>query len=120
MEMWESAVRMVASLALVLGLMLGLLALAKTMMGRRLLGVSETPLVRVLGSAYVGPRKSVVVVEVAGDVLILGATATELVPLGRLTDPDRIKQALAHAGAGGKPLDRVAALTGSMGEHAHG
>lgn len=120
MDMWESAVRMVASLALVLGLMLGLLALAKTMMGRRLLGVSDTQVVRVLGSTYVGPRKSVVVVEVAGEVLILGATATELVSLGRLTDPERVKQVLAHAGAGGKPLDRVTAFTGSVGEHARG
>jgi flagellar protein FliO/FliZ len=85
---------MVASLALVVGLLLGLLALAKSILGRRLLGTSGTPLIRVLSSGYVGPRKSVLLVAVAGEVLILGTTATELVSLGRLTDPDHIKLAM--------------------------
>lgn len=85
---------MIASLALVVGLLLGLLALAKSILGRRLLGASGTPLIRVLSSSYVGPRKSVLLVAVAGEVLILGATATELVSLGRLTDPEHIKLAM--------------------------
>ena len=121
MELWDSTVRMVASLAVVLGLIHGLLALARTMAGRRLLGSSGTPLIRVLGSSYVGPRKNVLLVAVAGEVLILGTTATDLVPLGRLTDPDQIKQALSQSETGGMPVDRVTtALTGSMGEHAIG
>ena len=121
MELWDSAVRMVVSLALVLALILGLLALVKMMAGRRWLGPSGTPLIRVLGSSYVGPRKTVLVVAVAGEVLILGTTATELVPLGRLTDPDHIKQALSQGKAGGMPVDRVAtALTGNAGEHVVG
>lgn len=120
MELWDSAVRMVASLALVLGLILGLLALAKTMAGRRWLGPSGTPLIRVLGSSYVGPRKNVLVVAVAGEVLILGMTATDLVPLGRLTDPEHIKQAVSLGGAGGKPFDRPTGLAGTIGEHAVG
>jgi flagellar protein FliO/FliZ len=121
MELWDSAVRMVASLALVLGLILGLLALAKTVAGRRWLGPSGTPLIRVLGSSHVGPRKTVLVVAVAGEVLILGTTATELVSLGRLTDPDHIKQALSLGEAGGTPADPVPpALTGNAGEHAIG
>ena len=121
MELWDSAVRMVASLALVLGLIVGLLALARTMLGRRLLGSPGTPLIRVLGSGYVGPRKHVLVVAVAGEVLILGTTATDLVPLGKLTDPEQIKLALSHSGTGGMPADRMTtALTGTMGEHVSG
>ena len=83
MELWDSAVRMMASLALVLALILGLLALVKTMSSRRWFEPAGTQLIRVLSSSYVGPRKQVLVVAVAGEVLILGATATELVPLGR-------------------------------------
>jgi flagellar protein FliO/FliZ len=121
MELWDSAVRMVASLAVVLAMILGLLALAKTMMGRRWFGQPSTPLIRILGSSYVGPRKHVLVVAVAGEVLILGATATELVPLGRLTDPEHIKQAMSQAGPGGTPAGSAGtALTGHLGEHAIG
>ena len=54
-------------------------------------------------------------------VLILGATATELVPLGRLSDPEHIKQALSQAGSGPAPiLPATTAFTGQMGEHAVG
>jgi flagellar protein FliO/FliZ len=121
MELWDSAVRMMASLALVLALILGLLALVKTMSGRRWFEPAGTQLIRVLSSSYVGPRKQVLVVAVAGEVLILGATATELVPLGRLSDPEHIKQALSQAGSGPAPiLPATTAFTGQMGEHAVG
>ena len=121
MELWDSAVRMVASLALVLALILGLLALVKMAAGRRWFAPSGTQLIRVLGSSYVGPRKQVLVVAVAGEVLVLGATAPELVPLGRLSDPEHIKQAMSQAGSGPAPvLPAATAFTGHMGEHAVG
>ena len=121
MELWDSAVRMLASLALVLALILGLLALVKMMAGRRWFEPPGTQLIRVLGSSYVGPRKQVLVVAVAGEVLILGATATELVPLGRLSDPEHIKQAMSHTGSGSTPiLPAATAFTGHMDEHAVG
>ncbi|MGH7256834.1 MAG: flagellar biosynthetic protein FliO [Nitrospiraceae bacterium] len=100
MELWDSAVRMVSSLVLVLGVILGLLALTRTVLGRRLLAPVGSPLIRVLGSSYIGPRKSVLVLAVAGEVLIIGTTATDVIPLGRLTDPEHIKQALSQSGTG--------------------
>ncbi|HEX2055464.1 MAG TPA: flagellar biosynthetic protein FliO [Nitrospiraceae bacterium] len=120
MELWGSAVRMMASLALVLALILGLLALAKTMIGRRWLMPPGTSLIRVLGSSYVGPRKHVLLVAVAQEVLILGTTATDLVPLGRITDPDQIKQVLSQAERGGPPLGPASAFMGHVGEHGVG
>jgi len=36
-------------------------------------------------------------VAVAGEVLILGTTATDLVSLGKITDPDRVKTLLADS-----------------------
>jgi flagellar protein FliO/FliZ len=121
MEIWDSAVRMVASLALVLALILGLLALVKMTAGRRWFQPPGTQLIRVLSSSYVGPRKQVLVVAVAGEVLILGATATELVPLGRLSDPGHIKDAMSQAGSGsGTVLPAATAFTGRTGEHGVG
>jgi hypothetical protein len=39
------------------------------------------------------------VVAVAGEVLILGTTATDLVPLGKIADPDVAKRLMAEASA---------------------
>lgn len=97
MDMWESVVRMVSALGVVLALMLGLLALVKSRVGRRFLPVAGAPLVNILGSGSLGSRKQVLVVAVAGEVLILGTTATDLVPLGKVTDPEQVKRLLLEA-----------------------
>jgi len=94
MDIWESVVRMVSALGVVLALMLGLLALVKSNLGRRFLPVAGDPLVHILGSGSLGSRKHVLVVAVAGEVLILGTTASDLVPLGKVTDPEQVKRLL--------------------------
>jgi len=99
MEMWESVVRMMSALGVVLALILGLLAVARSAVGRRFLPVDGAPLVKILGSGPLGSRKHVMVVAVAGEVLILGTTATELVPLGKIDDPEVAKRLIAEASA---------------------
>ena len=95
MEIWESVVRMVSALGIVLALILGLLAIARSAIGRRFLPITGTPLVRILADNPIGSRKHVLLIAVAGEVLILGTTPTDLVPLGKITDPERVKQLLA-------------------------
>lgn len=97
MEIWESVVRMVSALGVVLALILGLLAVARSTVGRRFLPVAGVPLVKVLGTSPLGSRKHVLVVNVAGEILILGTTATDLVPLGKITDPEQVKRLLSNA-----------------------
>mgnify|MGYP001106682866 CR=1 FL=1 len=97
MEIWESVVRMVSALGIVLALILGLLAVVKSRVGQRFLPVGGAPLVKVLGSGSVGSRKQVMLVAVAGEVLILGTTATDLVSLGKVTDPEQVKRLLLDA-----------------------
>ena len=94
MDIWESMVRMVSALGVVLALILGLLAIVKSRVGQRFLPVGAAPLVKILGSGSLGARKQVLVVAVAGEVLILGTTATDLVPLGKVTDPEQVKRLL--------------------------
>lgn len=43
------------------------------------------------------------VVAVAGEVLILGTTATDMVPLGKITDPVVVTRLLADAGPSAVP-----------------
>ncbi len=97
MEIWESVVRMVSALGVVLALILGLLAVVKSRVGQRFLPVAGAPLVKILGSGSLGSRKHVMVVAVAGEVLILGTTATDVVPLGKVTDPEQVKRLLLDA-----------------------
>lgn len=95
MEMWESVVRMVSALGVVLALILGLLAIARSAIGRRFLPLSGVSPVKILANSPLGSRKHILLVAVAGEVLILGTTATDLVPLGKITDPEQLKHLLA-------------------------
>lgn len=97
MEIWESVVRMVSALGVVLALILGLLAIARSAMGRRFLPLSGPAPVKILAQSPLGARKHVILVAVAGEVLIVGTTATDLIPLGKITDPEQVKQLLAGA-----------------------
>ena len=84
MDFWDSVFRMLSALAVVLALMMIVVAIARRVMGARFCAPVDAPLVRVLSTGYVGPRKTISVVSVAGELLIIGATATDLIPLGRL------------------------------------
>lgn len=96
-DLWESLFRTLSALAIVLVLM-GLVAMAaRRVMGNRLGLVGARPLVHVLASGYIAPRKTIALVSVAGEYLIVGATATDLVPLGRVSDSTKVQELLASA-----------------------
>jgi flagellar protein FliO/FliZ len=103
--------RTLTALAIVLVLM-GLVALAaRRVLGSRLGLVGARPLVQVLASGYIAPRKTVALVSVAGEYLIVGTTATDLVPLGRVSDPTKVQELLASTAA--DPPSATPSITGS-------
>lgn len=97
-DLWESLFRTASALAIVLVLM-GIVAVTvRRLMGRRLGIAGGRPLVQVLASGYIAPRKTIALVSVAGEYLIVGATATDLVPLGRISDSAELRELLALTG----------------------
>jgi len=95
-DLWESLFRTVSALAIVLVLMGLATVIFRRVMGNRLGAVGGQPLVQVLATGYIAPRKTVSLVSVAGEYLIVGTTATDLVPLGRLNDSTQIHELLAR------------------------
>lgn len=96
-DLWENLFRTVSALVIVLVLM-GIVAVTvRRVMGQRLGIAGGRPLVRVLASSYIAPRKTIALVSVAGEYLIVGTTATDLVPLGRISDSTELRELLALA-----------------------
>ena len=48
-------------------------------------------LIRTLATSYVGPRKAVSIVDVAGEVLVLGISNNEVSLLTKIKDPARVE-----------------------------
>lgn len=99
-DFWDSFIRMASALAVVLALMAGLVALVRRFAGTRLFAPVTAPVVQVLGSGHVGPRKTISLVSVGGEFLIVGVTPTDLVSFGRITDQEQIKELRARVAAG--------------------
>ncbi|MCZ6800516.1 MAG: flagellar biosynthetic protein FliO [Nitrospirae bacterium] len=91
MDFASEVYKMAGSLALVVVLMLGVLVVLKRFMGEGPTGIGGR-VIRSLGGLRLGPGKSIVLVEVAGEVLVLGATSKELTLLTRIEDPHRVQQ----------------------------
>jgi len=84
MDFGDSILRMLSALGIVLALMMVVVAIARRVLGARSGAGADAPLVRVLSTGYLGPKKSISVVSVAGELLIIGTTSTDLIPLGRV------------------------------------
>ncbi len=102
-DLWESLFRTVAALAIVLVLMGVVAVTVRRVMGQRLGVAGGRPIVRVLASGYIAPRKTISVVSVAGEYLIVGTTATDLVPLGRISDSVELRELLSLTSENASP-----------------
>ena len=88
-ELVPSSLKMLSMLALVLGIMFLLFfGFKKYVLKNTMFGGGEK-LVNVLGSGFLGPKKNIVLVEVAGEVLVLGMSQDNISLLTNITDPEK-------------------------------
>ena len=81
MDLTNSFVKMVSSLAVVLALVILAAAVARRWLGTSLVARLPKQSIRIAGSLALGGRRSVLVLEIAGRTLIVGATPQQLVLL---------------------------------------
>ena len=90
-EMLPSLLKMIASLGIVLGGLLLTLWIVKRFVQSRSGGFNGQ-LIRVLASSTVGLKKTVSLVEVPGQVLVLGMTGDRISLLSKIEDPESIRK----------------------------
>ncbi|HJU04088.1 MAG TPA: flagellar biosynthetic protein FliO [Nitrospiraceae bacterium] len=95
MDIGESFIRMTAALGVVLGVMMAMAFMARRVLGGRWLPRPRASLVQIVSTAYLGPRKTISIVDVAGEFFLVGATSTDMVNLGRISDQDGLRRTLA-------------------------
>ena len=114
LEILPSSLKMLTMLALVLGLMFVLFY------GFKKFVLKGTPFgrydrwVRVLGTSFLGPKKSIALVEVAGEVLVLGIANDHISLLSRIDDAEKIERITS----GAPPARRVETGNGHAAKEA--
>lgn len=90
MDLTHEALKMAGALALVILVLLSGLVWVRRTFGE-MPGKGGEPLMRVLGGLRVGTGKQIMLVDVAGEVLVLGTTAREMTLLTKITDVERAR-----------------------------
>ncbi len=80
----------VVSLLIVLVAMVGVLYVMRIFISRSWQKNQAVP-VRIITTAFIGQRKNIAIVDVAGELLVLGITPTSMVYLTRIERPEAIE-----------------------------
>jgi len=91
-------VKVGASLLLVLGIMALTAYAAKRFLGSKLGLWRSQPLIQVLATTYLGPKKEIAVIEVGKEYLVVGITPTQISLLTRLEEPPFPKASIETSG----------------------
>ena len=89
MDFGHEVVKMAGALALIIIMLLAGLAWVRRTFGE-VGGQSGEPILRVMGGLRLGAGKQILLVEVAGEVLVLGSTHRDLTLLTRIEEEHRI------------------------------
>jgi flagellar protein FliO/FliZ len=87
-DLLYSSIKMVTALVFVLSIMLGCYYLFKKTLGKKMGFAGKDRLIKVVSSAYIGPKKSIALVEVAGETLVLGISGDQMTLLSKMMPPE--------------------------------
>lgn len=93
-----SLIKMVSSLLIVLGLIIFVAYIAKRILRSGFSRWRTAPLIQVLSTAYLGPKREISIIEVGKEYLVVGITPNQITLITRLEGsqipsppPDRIQ-----------------------------
>ncbi len=113
-SLFFSFIKMISALAVVLGLMIGAAWLLKRIGARTGMGVPDGQLIRVVSSSYIGPKNSIVVVEVLGELLVVGISGTQMTLLSSISDEGRLNRLREMRTGAPPPVSLPASLAGTL------
>jgi flagellar biogenesis protein FliO len=100
MEMIPSGLKMISMFAVVLGLMFLIFFGFKKYVLKNTAFGGGNKMVNVLGTWFLGPKKNIALVEVAGEVLVLGMSQDSITLLSSIIDEEKIEEIKNASGKG--------------------
>ncbi|GJL80000.1 MAG: hypothetical protein NPINA01_29890 [Nitrospinaceae bacterium] len=96
LDLVSVTVKTFSMFALVLALMFLIFYLFKKFVLKNSIFGGNEKFVRVLGTGFLGPKKNIVLVEVAGEILVLGISNDNITLLTHIQDPEKIEKIKAN------------------------
>jgi flagellar biosynthetic protein FliO len=83
--------KMLAALAIVIAMMIGTAYVLKKYFYRSPETINGNPMIDILSTRYLGPKSSILLVDVLGQVILLGVSTTQISALGTISDPKALE-----------------------------
>ena len=99
--------KMFFALAIVLGLLLLAAYFFKRILPQTSAGASDNSLINVIAARYLGPKSSIMLVEVLGKVLVIGISSNQMSHLATISEAEVLER-LKHIGRQEKRLPSIA------------
>ena len=82
---------MLAALSIVIAMMIGTAYVLKKYFYRSPETINGNPMINILSARYLGPKNSILLVDVLGQVMVLGVSTTQISTLGTISDPKALE-----------------------------
>jgi flagellar biosynthetic protein FliO len=83
---FPSFLKMLAALTIVLGLMIGAMYVLKRFLLQATPGMDDGPTIRVLATRYLGPKNSIMLIDVLGQLIVIGLSNHQMSLLTTISD----------------------------------
>lgn len=98
---------MIFALAVILGLLLGAVYFVKKFLPNAAPGLADNSMIHIVSSRYLGPKSSIMIVEILGKVVVIGVSADKLSYLTEISGEEALEK-LRNAKEQNKSLPSVA------------
>lgn len=82
---------MLAALAIVIALMIGAMYLLKKYFYKPSSTINGSAMIRIISTCHLNPKNSILLVDVLGQVMLLGISNHQMSILGTITDPEALE-----------------------------
>jgi flagellar protein FliO/FliZ len=113
----SSFFKMIFALAIVLGLLFGVMYFVKRFMSQVAPAADNRAIINILSSRYLGPKSSIILVEVMDHVIVVGISNQQMTTLAHIDDPlavAEIKAKHAASPAMSSPANKIANYISSL------
>jgi flagellar protein FliO/FliZ len=89
---WPSFFKMLSALAVVLGLLVGAMYFFRRILQQPTAGGQDTGAINVVAARYLGPKSSIMLVEVLGKFIVIGLANNQMSHLATIRDPEALER----------------------------
>lgn len=83
--------KMLAALAIVIALMIGAMYLLKKYFYQPSAAINGNSMIRIISTCHLNPKNSILLVDVLGQIMLLGVSNHQMSILGTITDPEALE-----------------------------